>query len=121
VVSPTSSFTVTPTFTVSDTPVPTSTPEAPVVLSDNVWRPAHGLPLHVGIKAPEDGRVIVNVFNTAAERVRTPFDADVVTGITSDAVWDGRNEDGEMCAAGVYIVSVRGAGIRRTLKVVLMK
>jgi hypothetical protein len=41
--------------------------------------------------------------------------------VTVDAVWDGKNEDGEPCGSGVYVVSVKGAGIRRTLKVVLLK
>jgi hypothetical protein len=85
-----------------------------------VWRPARG-PLHIGIKAAENGHVLVHVFNVAAEKVLTPFDADVVAGVTSDAVWDGRNGEGQPCSAGVYVVSVQGAGIHRTLKVILLK
>jgi hypothetical protein len=53
--------------------------------------------------------------------VRTPFEAEVTAGITVDALWDGRNDQGEPCAAGVYAVSIQGAGIRRVLKVVLLK
>jgi flagellar hook assembly protein FlgD len=65
--------------------------------------------------------VTVKVFNTAAELVRRAYEADVPAGQTVDAVWDGRNDAGELCSAGVYIVSVQGAGIRRVLKVVVMK
>lgn len=64
---------------------------------------------------------MVHVFNTAAELVRTPFEADIPAGSTVDAVWDGRNESGQAIAAGVYIVSVQGAGISRVLKVVVMR
>jgi flagellar hook assembly protein FlgD len=91
------------------------------VLSHNVWRPDKSGPLHIGIKAPQSGRVTVRIFNMAAERVRTPFEAEVTAGITVDALWDGRNDQGEPCAAGVYAVSIQGAGIRRVLKVVLLK
>jgi flagellar hook assembly protein FlgD len=101
--------------------LPTSTPEAPAVLDENVFRPGRGKPLHIGIKSPEGGRVIVNIFNVAGERVRRPFDREVPAVVTVDAVWDGKNEDGEPCGSGVYVVSVKGAGIRRTLKVVLLK
>jgi hypothetical protein len=89
------------------------------VLQANVFRP--GQALHIGIKSPTGGRVTVRVFNVAAEQVRRPYEADVPAGQTVDAVWDGRNEAGEPCAAGLYVVSVQGAGISRTLKVVLMK
>jgi hypothetical protein len=101
--------------------LPTSTPEAPAVLDENVFRPGRGKPLHIGIKSPEGGRVVVSVFNVAGERVRRPFDAVVPASVTVDAVWDGKNEDGELCASGVYLVSVKGAGIRTVLKAVLLK
>jgi hypothetical protein len=103
------------------TPVPTSTPEAPAVLDLNVFRPDQGQPLHIGLKSASGGHVLVHIFNTAAELVRTPFEADIPAGITIDAVWDGRNESGQRIAAGVYIVSVQGAGISRLLKVVVMR
>jgi hypothetical protein len=65
--------------------------------------------------------VNVHVFNLAGEQVRAPFDADVVAGMTTQAFWDGRNEQGELCGSGIYLVSVRGAGIRSLQKVVLLK
>jgi uncharacterized delta-60 repeat protein len=125
--SPTSSATITPTFsvtqtwTVSATPLPTGTPETPAVLDQNIFRPGSGQPLRIGIKAPEDGRVTVHVFNLAGEKVRSPFEADVPAGQTVEALWDGRNEYGESCGSGVYVVSIRGAGIRQRLKVILMQ
>jgi hypothetical protein len=105
----------------TNSPLPTNTPQVPAVLSQNLWHPGTGQPLHIGIKAPYDGHVTVHVYNTAAELVRTPFEADVPAGQSLDAIWDGRNEDGQSCGAGVYIVAVRGAGISSILKVVLMK
>lgn len=91
------------------------------MLSHNIFRPGPGKDLRIGIKSPMGGRVVVTVYNVAAERVRRPFEADVPAGVTVEAPWDGKNEFGEPCAAGVYIVSVQGAGISKVLKVVLMK
>lgn len=91
------------------------------MLSHNIWRPSLGHPLRIGIKAPQNGRVRVHVFNVAGEKVRAPFDADVVADQTAEGYWDGRNENGEPCGAGVYVVSVQGAGINALRKVVLMK
>jgi uncharacterized delta-60 repeat protein len=123
--SPVVTATISPTFTplgsATNSPLPTNTPQIPAVLSQNLWHPGTGQPLHIGIKAPYDGHVTVHVYNTAAELVRTPFEADVPAGQSLDAIWDGRNEDGQSCGAGVYIVAVHGAGISSILKVVLMK
>lgn len=91
------------------------------MLDQNVFRPGQGRPLAISFKALEPGRVTVKVFNTAGERVRTPFDADVAEGLWFQAQWNGENDLGERVAAGVYIVSVRGAGIRSLRKVVLLK
>jgi hypothetical protein len=109
------------TWTISDTPQPTSTPNVPLVLDRNVFRPGLGQPLHIGIKAPQSGRVRVHVFNLAGEKVRSPFEADVPADVTVDALWDGLNDFGEPCGSGVYLISVQGAGIHSLKKVVLLK
>lgn len=119
--SPTPSFTITPTFTISNTPLPTGTPVAPAVLDRNIWRPALGQPLRIGIKPPQAGRVLVRVFNVAGELVREPFESDLLPGVTVEAYWDGQNRNGEPCGAGVYVVSVQGAGISALRKVVLIR
>lgn len=111
----------TPSYTITMTPLPTSTPETVAVLSHNVWRPLLNGDLHIGIKPPVDGMVTVHVFNAAAELVREPFKADCSAGITVDAVWDGSNGHGEACAAGVYVISVQGGGIKKLMKVILLK
>jgi hypothetical protein len=121
VVSATHTPSISPTFTISDTPLPTATAEVPAVLDQNVFRPGRGRPLQINFKAPEAGRVRVKIYNVASELVRTPFDADVTAGLWFQAQWQGENDQGEKVAAGVYIVSVRGAGIQSLRKVVLMK
>lgn len=93
----------------------------PAVLDQNVFKPEQGRPLVVSFKAPAEGWVTVRVFNVAGESVRTPFQADVAAGQWFQARWNGENDAGERVAAGVYIVSVRGAGIQSLRKVVLLK
>jgi hypothetical protein len=116
----TQTFTITQTFTVTDTPLPTQTPEAPAVLSHNIWRPSQG-PLHIGIKPPQSGQVRVSVYTLAAEKTGIVFEGWLPAGVTHDAVWDGRNNAGEACAGGTYVISIQGAGISRLLKVNLLK
>lgn len=90
-------------------------------LSENIFRPAQGRPLSIGFKAQADGRVTVKIFNLAGERVRLLQELDVRQGVLYTPHWDGRNDFGEPCAAGVYVVSVQGGGLRSLNKVVLLK
>jgi hypothetical protein len=109
------------TWTITDTPLPTATAVVPAVLSENIFRPLQGRSLRISLRPLEDGHVTVRVFNVAGEKVRTPFEADLPKDQWALAAWDGKNEDGQTCASGVYLVSVKGGGINRILKVVLMK
>jgi flagellar hook assembly protein FlgD len=100
---------------------PSATAEIPVVTDKNVFNPSLGGTLSINMKAPQGGRVLVKAYNLAGELVRPIFEADLQAGLWFQASWDGRNADGELVAAGVYFVSVRGAGIRSIRKVVVMK
>jgi hypothetical protein len=84
----------------------------PAVLSKNVFRPQEDPPLVISFKAPENGEVTVRVYNLAGELVMTPFKSAVANGLWYQANWDGRNDQAELVASGVYFVSVRGAGIK---------
>jgi hypothetical protein len=119
--TPTPTGTISATFTISDTPLPTGTAVIPAVLDRNIFRPGRGNPLQISFRALEDGRVTVRIFNIAGEKVITPFDAEIKAGLWFQAHWDGANDQGEPVGSGVYIISVQGAGIRSLKKVVLLK
>jgi hypothetical protein len=113
------SFTSTPTP--AGTPLPTGTAVIPAVLDQNVFRPGQGKPLQIAFRAEEDGRVSVRIFNVAGEKIVAPFEADIKKGLWFQAAWNGTNSDGQAVGAGVYIISIQGAGIRSLKKVVLLK
>jgi hypothetical protein len=120
-VTQTSTGTISPTWTVSDTPQPSATAVVPLVLDRNIFRPESGLPLAINFKPESAGRVTVRIFNVAGESVRMPFQGDVAAGAWIQANWDGSNDFGEKVAAGIYVISVKGGGIKSLKKVVLLK
>ena len=103
------------------TPLPTGTAVVPAVLSENIFRPGKGQPLIISIHPLEDGHCTVRVFNMVGEKVREPFNSDVPANVWLNTSWDGSNEGKEVVGAGIYIVSVQGAGIHKLMKVVLLK
>jgi flagellar hook assembly protein FlgD len=113
---------MTPTWTISDTPLPTGTAQVPMVLDRNIFRPNQGgAPMAINFKPPQDGHVTVRIFDLEGERVRQPFEADVAAGAWIQAHWDGTNDQGQKAAAGIYFISVQGAGIHSLKKVILLK
>jgi len=103
-------------------PLPTGTAVAPMVLDRNIFRPGKGgPPMAINFKPPQDGHVTVRIFNLAGENVRKPYEADVAAGAWIQAHWDGTNAQGERVAAGMYFISVQGAGIHSLKKVILLK
>jgi hypothetical protein len=113
--------TITFTWSITDTPLPTGTAVVPAVLNQNIFRPGRGVPLDIAFRATQDGHVTVRVFNLAGEKVREPFTADIPAGQWEHCPWDGRNALGESVGAGVYLVSIQGAGINKIMKVVLLR
>ncbi len=69
---------------------------------------------------PAGGRATVKVYNVNGRLVRTLLDATVPAG-ERDVVWDGRDDSGERCASGVYMVRVETPSDRATRKAVLLR
>ena len=90
-------------------------------MDKNVFKPEQGGSVSISLRASQDGRVLVKVYNIAGELVRPIFDADVQSGLWFQANWNGKNADGETVASGVYFVSVKGAGIKTIRRVVVIK
>jgi hypothetical protein len=90
-------------------------------LNQNVFKPNAGVPLAINVKAVTDGHLTVRIFNVAGEAVRQVASMDVRAGLIYGMQWNGRNEDGETVSAGLYVVSVQGAGATRLRKVVVLK
>jgi hypothetical protein len=87
----------------------------------NVFNPDQGATLSVGFRAEADGLVTVKVYNIASELVRPIFEATVTKGLQYQASWNGKNGDGESVASGVYVISVRGGGIKSIRKVIVIR
>lgn len=79
----------------------------------NPW--SRGTEIRLSLSAPVPDAT-VEVYDLAGRRVRTLYRG-AVTGGTTDIDWDGNNEAGRAVAAGIYLVSVHGSGVRSAAKV----
>jgi len=129
----TSTPTITPTVTVTSTPTltptfdltpPGATPVDPCdffLTNENLFHPSQApLTILVG-QCAYPGAYSLKVYNTAGEQVRT-IDQGYLTGFWQRAYpWDGKNEKGEDCASGVYLIRLVGPKTTKLIRVLLVK
>lgn len=65
-------------------------------------------------------RVVVRVYNTLGEVVRTLVDRQFAVG-THRVVWDGRDDHGREVASGVYLYRLTAGGVTQEKKMVLVR
>ncbi|MFQ5632886.1 MAG: FlgD immunoglobulin-like domain containing protein, partial [bacterium] len=68
----------------------------------------------------KDAFVEVKIFAVTGQSVRTLFSGELKNG-THRLNWDGRNEQGQIMASGVYVYRLRSEGFSQSRKLVLMK
>jgi hypothetical protein len=109
----------------STTPSPTlsaqARPDIPAYTDTNIFHPDRGGKVTLSFRPAGNGNASVKIFNLSGELLCTPFESAVQAGSWFKAVWDGRNNQGEVVASGVYFLSVRGAGIREIKQVVVLR
>jgi len=60
------------------------------------------------------------IFGLSGARVRKIGDIRTDFGAQNDAVWDGKNDKGEIVASGIYIIHLEGAGKSSSLKIAVV-
>jgi len=64
--------------------------------------------------------VSIWIFNLAGEQVRELDEINTDIGIQDGASWDGRNDDNEYVASGIYIVHMEGGGKSSSMKIAVV-
>jgi len=82
----------------------------------NPFNPATTISYHI----PHESSVRIRIIDIAGRAVRTLRDGTSPAG-RHEAVWDGRNEQGEACGSGVYFCVMETPEFRSSRKMVLMK
>ena len=85
-----------------------------------LFNPNKGEAAQLTSNLPAAGRVTIRVYDSLGRKVRQIFNGDREAGDHLDA-WNGRNEEGSMCASGVYLIRFECPGFSVTKRVVLVK
>jgi hypothetical protein len=69
---------------------------------------------------PEDGHVVLSIFNSLGQRVRALVDSEQRAG-EHVIVWDGRDDLRQDVASGLYFCRLRAGKFTQTVKTILLK
>jgi aminopeptidase N len=102
-------------------PSATHEPPAPAVtrLLEPVPNPFNPS-VRVGWELAHAGHVLLRVYAPDGRRVRQLLNAPRAAGAGA-VTWDGRSDDGQALASGIYFVRFESAGTRRTTKLALVR
>lgn len=101
--------------TIDDLPVDV---QRPVTLYNypNPFNPDTNIKFHI----PQRGNVKLQIFNIKGQRVKTLAD-DMFEAGTHKLIWDGRNEQGQITASGIYFYRLQTERETITKKMMLLK
>jgi hypothetical protein len=100
-------------FDLNDKTVTTTHPAASVVV--------RGTMIRVALPAADSGDVLIHVYNTAGQHVRTLDLGNLTGGAYYYEPWDGRNDSGRDLASGAYIGVLKAGGATKIFKMALIK
>ena len=86
----------------------------------NLFHPAKGEKVSIYYRIENPGLVSIKLYNLAGEMVRTLVDENKGTG-QYWIDWEGKNDEGSLCAAGVYIIQIKTDGFKDSEKIILIK
>jgi flagellar hook assembly protein FlgD len=90
-------------------------------VSKNAMRRCTG-PVSIYVQCPSaPGGYSLNIFNTAGELVRKLGSGHLQIPLVQSYLWDGTNKYGELCASGVYIVSLNDPLDYKTKRILLIR
>ncbi len=69
---------------------------------------------------PKQAQINLSIYNTLGQKVRTLVDKDQAAGCYQ-IKWDGRNDDGDKAASGIYILQFKSVQFSQTRKMLLIR
>jgi hypothetical protein len=122
--------TVTPTAAVPATPTATATPTGtpdPLAgrceylgVGANVFRTGAGRRLKIRVRLCDEGWMSLVVFNSAGDVVKVLRKRSYVFYPDQVFWWDGRNDEGDLLASGVYVIRFEGVLSAQTARLLIV-
>ncbi|MCK5534423.1 T9SS type A sorting domain-containing protein, partial [bacterium] len=88
---------------------------------NNPFNPVKGDYTKIRYIIEQDEHVTVRIYDISGRLIKTLVDDNRLNNIVYTQIWDGRNEDGNLVASGVYLVNIISGNFTKTEKIVVIK
>lgn len=96
-------------------------PQGELKAIDNLFDPSKGESTTLQYNLLKDGSAVIKIFSMQGRLIKTIFDGSVASNVTYTVTWDGKNEDGETVATGIYLAHIEGPGFSKTQKIAVIR
>jgi hypothetical protein len=86
----------------------------------NPFRPARDGTTLIRFRIPEAGQVQLKIYTISGELVRRIIDEVRPVGYY-EQTWDGTNDEGQICASGIYLIRIEGPNFSQVRKLAIIK
>ena len=69
----------------------------------------------------QDGKVTIRIFTMQGRLIKTLLDDFRTANVYTDVNWDGKNEDGETVASGIYLVHIEAPKFSYSQKIAVVR
>jgi flagellar hook assembly protein FlgD len=91
------------------------------IVDRNALNSSQGQILNIRLGASMGGRVSLRIYNSSGELIRTLLDREAPGSLAWNLVWDGRNDNGDLAASGVYLIRFSGPRLTETRRLVIIR
>lgn len=81
-----------------------------------VFNPSRNENCYISFNLPQTGHVTIKIYDMLGREVRTLYSGMAAEGITPLILWNGKNDNNEEVASGIYIILIKTEGTTLELK-----
>lgn len=96
-------------------------PQGMLKAIDNLFDPARGESTTVQFNLNNSGPVSLKIYTLQGRLIRTVYNDIVTGGTTYNVQWDGKNDNGEMVASGIYLARIEGPQFVKNQKIAVVR
>ncbi|MDD5688252.1 MAG: hypothetical protein PHE88_10520 [Elusimicrobia bacterium] len=92
-----------------------------ITLYNNLFNPTKGDKTTIRYETTRPGRITIKVYTLHGNKVTTLVDETTTSTVPYWATWDGKDDNGDFVASGIYLIYIKGPGLKDTKKVCVIK
>ncbi|MDD5688250.1 MAG: fibronectin type III domain-containing protein [Elusimicrobia bacterium] len=92
-----------------------------ITLYNNLFNPVKGDKMTIRYETVQPGKITIDVYTLNGDKVTTLVNETTTSSVPHWATWDGKDDNGSFVASDIYLIYIKGPGLKDTKKVCVIK